>query len=134
MKYIKIPNRAYYFSIDIHENRPHYSVMVPGMKSVTRIKEGYGDRYLFEVLGDGADSFRFECELCGLLERAEANRPDRVFLSITFYNECFEVVADYEGVSDNEYYCCNLDADMRKVVKEFIGCVASGKQMENIGE
>lgn len=134
MKYIKIPNRAYYFSIDIQENRPHYSVMVPGMKSVTRIEEGYGDRYLFEVLGDGADSFQFESKLCDLLERAEANRPDSVFLSLTFYDECLEVVADYEGVSDNGYYCCDLGADMRKVVKEFIGCVASGKQMENIGE
>lgn len=134
MKYIKIPKDAYYFSVDIQENRPHYSVMVPGMNSVAEIAEHYGSRHLFEVLGDGADRFQFESELCDLLERAEANRPDSVFLSITFYNESLEVVADYEGVSDNGYYCCDLGADMRKVVMEFIGCVASGKQLENIGE
>ena len=134
MKYIKIPNGAYYFSIDIQENRPHYSVMVPGMKSVAKIEEGYGDRYLFEVLGEGANRSRFECNLYDMLERAEENRADRVFLSLTFYDECLEAIADYEGVSGNGYYCCDIGADMRNVVREFIGCVASGKQLENIGE
>ena len=130
----RIPDNAYYFSIDIQERRAHYSTMVPDMDYVTRISEGYGTYFLFEVLGSGADPVLFDMRLNDMLSEAEERYPERTCLSLTFFDEAFNVVEDYGGTSDNGYYCIGLDMDMRDVVRDFIRCVAEGKQLERIAK
>lgn len=134
MKNIKIPNNAYYFSIDIQENRPHYSVLVPSMEVVAKKDNYYGDMYLFNILDECPNANDFDQTLSCMLNVAEQNVPERTFLSITFYDEALNAVADYEACSRDNYYCFDLETNIKNAIRDFIRCIANGKQLENIDD
>lgn len=134
MKNIKIPNNAHYFSIDIQENRPHYSVLVPGMEVVAKKDNYYGDMYLFNILDECPNVNEFDQTLSSMLNDAEQNVPERTFLSITFYDETLNAVTDYGACSRNNYYCFELETNIKNAIRDFIHCIAAGKQLENIDD
>lgn len=117
---LEIPQDALYFSIEIGLGRSGFSIAPRDMKPVWTEAGGYHSTSYYDVHAKTKEVLLFEMDLEGALREGEESFPDDTWLCLYFYDKCFKEVGKYEATVEQDYYNCDLEADMRDVVTDFV--------------
>ena len=117
---LEIPQDALYFSIEIGLGRSGFSIAPRDMKPVWTEAGGYHSTSYYDVHAKTKEVPLFEIDLEDALREGEESYPDDTWLCLYFYDKCFKEVGHYEATVEQGYYNCDLEADMRKVVTDFV--------------
>lgn len=117
---LEIPQDALYFSIEIGLGRSGFSIAPRDMEPVWTETGGYHSTSYYNVHAKTKEVLLFEMDLEDALSEGEESFPDDTWLCLYFYDKCFNEVGKYEATVEQDYYNCDLEADMRKVVTDFV--------------
>lgn len=117
---LEIPQDALYFSIEIGLGRSGFSIAPRDMKPVWTEAGGYHSTSYYDVHGKTKEVLLFEMDLEDALREGEESFPDDTWLCLYFYDKCFKEVGKYEATVEHDYHNCDLGADMRDVVTDFV--------------
>lgn len=117
---LEIPQDALYFSIEIGLGRSGFSIAPRDMKPVWTEAGGYHSTSYYDVHAKTKEVLLFEMDLEDALREGEESFPDDTWLCLYFYDKCFKEVGKYEATVEQDYYNCDLEADMRDVVTDFV--------------
>lgn len=117
---LEIPQDALFFSIEIGLGRSGFSIAPRDMKPVWTEAGGYHSTSYYDVHAKTKEVLLFENDLEDALREGEESYPDDTWLCLYFYDKCFKEVGKHEATVEQDYYNCDLEADMRKVVTDFV--------------
>jgi len=117
---LEIPQDALYFSIRIGLGRGGFNIAPRDMEPVWTEGGGYHDTSYYDIHAQTTEAPMFEMDLDRALQEGEESYPDDTWVELSFYDPTFKLIRRYEASVENNYYNCDLEADMRVVVKNFI--------------
>ena len=124
---LTIPQNALYFSIEIGLGRSGYSIAPRDMEPVWTEAGGYHSTSYYDIHAKTNEVSLFEMDLENALRDGEESYPDDTWVGLYFYDACFKEVGRYEAPVDNGYYNCDIEDDMRKVVRKFVKSLSKRK-------
>ena len=117
---LEIPQNALYFSIEIGLGRSGYSIAPRDMKPVWTEVGGYHSTSYYDIHAKTNEVIQFEVDLEDALRDGEESYPDDTWLCLYFYDQSFKEVNKYESTVEQDYYNCDIEDDMRRVVRKFV--------------